>query len=78
MAKIGTPLSVKVFKTKKYFLDKKSDTKYFFTRLIKHNFVVKTFVFLSKAIKTFFRNLKENAENWKYRASADENFKIDT
>ena len=77
MKKTKPPLSVKLFKTKKYIADKKSNTKYFFKRLIKHNFIVKSVVFLSRTIKTLFKNLENNADNWNRRRKVDENFLID-
>lgn len=71
------PISVKVFKTRKYLSDKKSNIRYR-TKKIKENKKLKEMINKTKRlIKRFFNNLVENAENWEYRANADEGFIID-
>jgi hypothetical protein len=73
-----TPLSIKVFKTKKYFSDKKSDIKYH-TRKIKENKTLKEMVESTRSlIRKMLRNFKDNKENWMDRANADEGFIIDS
>lgn len=72
-----TPLSVRAFKAKKYFSDKKSNIKYNL-RKVKENLRLRDMVEATKGlIKKLFNNLKDNAENWKDRANADEGFLID-
>jgi hypothetical protein len=71
------PLSVKFFKAKKLISDKKSDLKYRARKIKEHQGLKNFFYSIGKFIKILIKNLRENADNWCYRANADEGFLID-
>jgi hypothetical protein len=71
------PISVKIFKAKKLISDKKSNFKYRARKIKNSKFFKNFFCSIGRFIKIFIKNLRENADNWCYRANADEGFLID-
>ena len=77
MRKESMPWSVKFFKTKVYFSNKESEFRQTIKK-VKNNRTLKNFFRKSKnLIKVFWKNFRENADNWNYRANADGGFLID-
>jgi hypothetical protein len=78
MKKMKIPLRVKLFKTKKYFSDKKSNLNYNL-RKVKNNYNLNKCIYsIRNMISKILENLRDNKENWLDRAKADEGFIIDS
>ncbi len=77
MAKIKTPSSVRLFKTKKYISDKKSNLRYHTTKIKNCKTLKRVLKIINKTIQKFIINLKNNASNWNDRINADDFFIID-
>ncbi len=78
MKESRVPLSVRIFKTRKYLSDKKSSLKDNVMK-IKENRKLKKISRLTKSVvSTMIKNMRENKENWMDRANADEGFIIDS